>query len=89
MDRVGTVSARRKAWRAGPAGVEEQGIGTVGVPQERGRPTRLRGFTPGSRDHRVIKIPAPGRPSPAVPGSEQSGDEAVPPSEGNEARREG
>src|SRR5262249_52953786 len=30
------------AWRGGPTGVEEQGMPAVGVPQEPGRPCRLR-----------------------------------------------
>ncbi len=88
MDRAGTVSARRKAWRAGPAGVEEQGIGTVGFPRNVGGPLVFAdslpevGITGWSRSR-------PERaPSPDVPGSEEGGDDAVQTSEGNEARRE-
>ena len=41
----------------GSAGVEEQGIGTIGVPQERGRPCPFRTKPRDMGANRVTKVP--------------------------------
>src|SRR3954468_9101847 len=67
------------------AGVEEQGTLT-GVLQEPGRPLRLLGNS--RREHRVTNSrPAAGRTR--RPRERNAGATGVPPSEGNEVRREG
>jgi RNA-directed DNA polymerase len=76
------------AWRGGPTGVEEQGMSTMGFPRNLGDPvvsarypargTAGRANAPGLRWRRS-----------ATDGSEARARTAVPPSEGNEVRRDG
>ena len=76
------------AWRRDPTGVEEQGTFTR-VPQEPGRSCRFRRRVRGVRGVPVIHT----RPLALVACRQlertDKRTEAVPPSEGNEAKREG
>src|SRR3954470_15591581 len=81
----GRVAAPQWPGARDPAGVREQDTST-GVPQEPGRPRRLHGESrpelPGDQ------LQARGRRT-RRPRERNSGATVVPPSEGNEARREG
>src|SRR5262245_39232070 len=81
----GRVAAPQWPGVRGPAGVREQDTFT-GVPQEPGRPCRLRGKSrpevPGDQ------LQARGRRT-RRPRERNAGAAVVPPREGNEARRDG
>jgi len=75
------------AWRVGPAGVEEQGKSTIGVAQERRRPGRFHPESGRGNRSEERKPPALGVARHAD-GSEASVHRLVPPSEGDEVRRD-
>jgi hypothetical protein len=71
----------------GPAGVEEQGKGTVGCPGTLGGPDCLPAALSGYGGRNTIPRPAVWCPGPQ--GAKPQAHRRVSPSEGNEARREG
>src|SRR5262249_50874937 len=72
-----------------PAGVEEQGKEAMGVSQELGRSCRLHGIIRPFRGRRTQSTPGSPSLRCATGGAKPKAHRVVPPSKGNEARREG